>query len=165
MNLRNRHTGEVITERKFRDLFNHEGASDWARISLEYINSKDYDIVYEGPQASGGTVYQHSQLDGVELINGKWYTKYVLGPMFKDVVKDDGTLYTASQQEQDYQLKKDLEQISNIKQQQSEILNYIEKKELESGSLSLEWQDYKSSIVDIDKQPGYPWSVNWPDRP
>jgi hypothetical protein len=54
-----------------------------------YISDPAGDIVFEGPQATGGTVYQYSQRSGVEQLDGKWYTKYILGPVFTDTPATD----------------------------------------------------------------------------
>jgi len=48
-----------------------------------------YAELFEGPQASGGEFWQYSQQAGVEQKNGKWFTKYVLGPIFTDTKERD----------------------------------------------------------------------------
>jgi hypothetical protein len=55
-----------------------------APVTIEWMEANGIDPVFEGPQATGGTVYQYSQFGGIEQIDGKWYTKYVLGPIFTD---------------------------------------------------------------------------------
>lgn len=72
MEIRVKATGEVMFEHEFRA--QHPNVSG----PLDAL----YDVVFEGPQATGGTIYQYSQRDGVEEIDGQWFTKYVLGPVF-----------------------------------------------------------------------------------
>ena len=81
MEIRLRSTGEVILDREFYI------RSPMAPVPLtaEWLDTFGGDVVFEGPQATGGTVYQYSERAGVEQMDdGKWYTKYILGPVFKD---------------------------------------------------------------------------------
>ena len=82
MQIRIRESSAVMYIDEFRRL--NAGTSFPQVISEETLNDFGADVVFEGPQASGGTVYQYSQPAGVEQIDGKWYTKYILGPVFTD---------------------------------------------------------------------------------
>ena len=77
MQIRLRTTGQVMYESEFRAL--HPNTSLPQQLTEALINDLGADVVFEGPQATGGTVYQYSMSQGVEQIDGKWYTKYVLG--------------------------------------------------------------------------------------
>ena len=79
MQIRIRETGAVVYEGEFRALFPD---ASLPTLTEEVLDSLGADVVFEGPQATGGTRYQYSQRDGVEQIDGKWYTKYILGPVF-----------------------------------------------------------------------------------
>ncbi len=50
----------------------------------EFQPPEGYAELYEGPQATGGEFWQYFMQSGVEHKNGKWYTKYILGPVFTD---------------------------------------------------------------------------------
>lgn len=82
MEIRIRETGAVVTEQEFRAM--HPNTSMPQQLSAELLNNFGADIVFEGPQASGGEFWQYSMRDGVQELNGKWYTRYVLGPVFTD---------------------------------------------------------------------------------
>jgi hypothetical protein len=69
-------------EAEFRAYLKANDGPTWGVTTEEILDSLGADVVFEGPQATGGTVYQYSQCDGVEQIEGKWYTKHVLGPIF-----------------------------------------------------------------------------------
>ena len=99
MQIRIRETGAVMYEDEFRRLFPNTSMPQ--QLSEELINEFGADVVLEGPQASGGDQYQYSQRDGVEQIDGKWFTKYVLGPVFTDTTVD-GVTTTAAEQEAAY---------------------------------------------------------------
>ena len=78
MQVRIRETGAVMYEGEFRAL--HPNTSFPAQISEELLNDMGADVVFEGPQASP-TMYQVAFRDGVEQIDGKWYTKYSVSDM------------------------------------------------------------------------------------
>lgn len=82
MEIRIRETGQVMLEQEFRRL--HKQTSFPPQLSEQLLDSFGADVVMEGAQASGLEFWQHSQRDGVEQINGKWFTKYTAGPVFTD---------------------------------------------------------------------------------
>lgn len=86
MEIRIRETGAVVAERDFRAIYRQ---TSFPRVLSESVLS-DFgcDVVLEGPQASCEW-WQHSQRSGVEQINGKWYSKYVAGPIFDTVSERD----------------------------------------------------------------------------
>jgi hypothetical protein len=82
MEIRIRETGAVVTESEFRSLF--PNTSFPQQLTADLIEAMGGDVVFEGPQATGGEFWQFSMRDGVEQIDGKWYTKHTLGPVFVD---------------------------------------------------------------------------------
>jgi len=82
MQIRIQSTGDVVSEQGFRAM--RPNTSMPQQLTEATINDLGGDVVFEGPQASGGEFWQYSQQAGVEQKNGKWYTKYVLGPIFTD---------------------------------------------------------------------------------
>ena len=169
MEIRNRQTGAVITEGEFRELFKHEGAK--GNISAEYYTDRGYDIVFEGPQASGGTVYQFSMRQGVEQqSDGKWYTKYILGPVFTDrAATENEPAQTAAEQEAEYKARKDAEQAKNVRVMRDAKLaesDWRVIKALESNTpQDFEWASYRQALRDIPTQAGFPWTIVWPVQP
>jgi hypothetical protein len=113
MELRNRATGAVVTEQQFRS--EHPNTSFPEVLTPYIIEGFGYDPVLEGPQATTTPPYQYSQRDGVEQIEGKWYTKYVLGPIF--------TGETAAADEAAYVAMKDAEfKAANAARAKQELL-------------------------------------------
>jgi len=114
MQIRLRETGAVVLEQGFRAM--HPNTSMPQQLTEATINELGGDVVFEGPQASGGTVYQYSQAAGVEQIGGKWYTKYILGPVFADrAATEDQPAQTAAEQETEYKAAKDAEQAKSVR--------------------------------------------------
>ena len=107
MEIRMQDTGNVVTEQEFRAM--HPNTSMPLQLSEALLNDFGADVVFEGPQATGGTRYQYSMRDGVEQISGKWYIKHVLGPVFTGYTDAEGVLHTAAEQEAAYIAAKDAE--------------------------------------------------------
>jgi hypothetical protein len=78
-----RETGAVVTESELRAL--HPYTSFPYILTEELVNDLGADVVFEGPQASP-TRYQFSYRDGIEQIEGKWYTKYAVADMDAEAI-------------------------------------------------------------------------------
>ena len=160
MQIRIRSTGQVLLQHEWEKWVAQTYAKSLSGISEEAVNRFESDIVFEGPQASGGTVYQYSQQDGVEQIEGKWYTKYILGPVFTDGET------TAAEQETAYKAMKDAEQAANIRRSRTEKLNDCDWTQIaDSTADKATWATYRQALRDVPTQAGFPWTVTWPDVP
>lgn len=150
MEIRIKETGAVVFESELRNLYpNTSGPLDDL-----------YDVVFEGPQASGGTVYQYSQRQGVEQVNGKWYTKYVLGPVFTNGET------TAAEQEAAYKAAKDAEQAAAVRADRTKRLADSDWTQLSDAPVTgTAWATYRQALRDITDQAGFPWTITWPDAP
>jgi hypothetical protein len=161
MNLRNKQTGAVVTDGEFRAAFPSTGFP--IHITEQTYNEFGYDVVLEGPQASGGTVYQYSVPAGVEQIDGKWYTKHILGPVFTDGET------TAAQQEAAYKAQKDEEQAKNVRTQRTEKLRDCDWTQLDDTPMSntqkADWAEYRQALRDVPNQAGFPFDIEWPVQP
>ena len=80
MEIRIRNTGEVVHEREFRRLYPN---TSFPALTPELLDAFGADPVLNGPDAQNLLWWQHSQRAGVEQINGKWYTKHIVGPVFE----------------------------------------------------------------------------------
>jgi hypothetical protein len=159
MQIRIQSTGDVVSEQGFRAM--HPNTSMPQQLTEATINELGGDVVFEGPQASGGTVYQYSQAAGVEQIGGKWYTKYILGPVFTDGET------TAAEQEAAYKAAKDAEQAKSVRATRDAKLaatDWIVIKALEAGAaVPAEAAATRQALRDITSQAGFPWEITWPD--
>ena len=158
MQIRIKETGAVVFESELRGLYpNTSGPLDDL-----------YDVVFEGPQATGGTVYQYSQAAGVEQIEGKWYTKYILGPVFADrAAEGDQPAQTAAEQEAAYKATKDAEQAKSVRASRDAKLaatDWMVIKAVEtSTAVPAETAATRQALRDITSQAGFPWTITWPD--
>ena len=163
MQVRIRETGAVMYESEFRAL--HPNTSMPQQLSEELLNDFGADVVFEGPQATGGTVYQYSQRQGVEQINDKWYTKYVLGPVFIDQVVD-GVTTTAAEQETAYKAQKDAEQAKSVRATRDAKLAECDWTQVADAPVDKAvWATYRQALRDITTQTGFPWTVTYPEKP
>ena len=170
MQIRIRETGAVMYEAEFRAYQKANGGPSWDITTTEVLEALGADVVFEGPQASGGTVYQYSQASGVEQIAGKWYTKYVLGPVFTDRAASEGQpAQTALEQETAYKATKDTEQAKSVRQSRDDKLketDWIVIKNLElNANIPGAWEVYRQALRDIPAQSGFPWTITWPESP
>ena len=161
MQVRIRTTGAVMYEAEFRAYQQANNGPSWGQTTEEVLEALGADVVFEGPQATGGTVYQYSQAAGVEQAGGKWYTKYILGPVFTDGET------TAAEQEAAYKAQKDADQATAMRQQRNDKLkdcDWTQGKDIPDNTSST-WAAYRQALRDVPSQAGFPWTVQWPTQP
>jgi hypothetical protein len=147
-------------EAEFRAYTKANGGPSWETTTTEVLEALGADVVFEGPQATGGTVYQYSQASGVEQIDGKWYTKYILGPVFVDGET------TAAEQEAAYRAAKDAEQAKSVRETRTQLLKDSDWTQIaDSTADKTAWATYRQALRDITAQSGFPWTITWPNDP
>jgi len=156
MEIRIRSTGAVMLEDQLRRWLHETGGPSYETLTPEVMEAIGVDPVFEGPQATGGTVYQYSMRQGVEQqADGKWYTKYVLGPVFSN-----------AEDEAAYKARKDAEQADGVRRQRNEKLVECDWTQLaDAPANNAAWAIYRQALRDIPLQDGFPWVVTWPEKP
>jgi hypothetical protein len=158
MEIRIRTTGAVMYESEFRNL--HPATSFPPQLTADLLNDFDADPVLEGAQVSGDR-YQYSQRSGVEEVNGQWFTKYVLGPVFTDNEEA-----TAVEQEAAYKAAKDEEQAKSIRTSRNEKLKECDWTQVADAPVDqAAWATYRQALRDVTSQVGFPWDIIWPNDP
>ena len=167
MQIRIQSTGAVMYEAEFRAYQKANGGPTWGITTEEILDNLGADVVFEGPQASGGTVYQYSQAAGVEQVDGKWYTKYILGPVFTDTPATDTTpAKTAAENETAYKAMKDAEQAKSVRTSRTQLLKDSDWTQIaDSTADKAAWATYRQALRDITGQAGFPWTIVWPNDP
>ena len=161
MEIRLRSTGEVMLEDQFRRYQKENGGPTWDRTTDEVLEALGADVVFEGAQATGGTVYQYSMRAGVEQIEGKWYTKYILGPVFANT--EDAT---AVEQEATYKAQKDAEFAANARNQRDTLLTQTDWTQVADAPVDkAAWAAYRQALRDVPQQAGFPVTITWPEKP
>ena len=146
MQIRNRQTGAVMYEGEFRAM--HSNTSMPQQLSETLINDLGGDVVFEGPQAQP-TRYQVGFADGLEQIDGKWYTKYSVADM-----------------DQDAKAIKDAEQAEKTRSQRADKLKGSDWTQVADAPVDkAAWATYRQALRDITAQSGFPWDTQWPTQP
>lgn len=152
-------------ESEFRALYPSTSFSQ--QISAETLDAFGADVVFEGPQATGGDVYQYSQAAGVELIDGKWLTKHILGPVFIDrEATETDPAQTAAEQEAAYKATKDADQAKSVRTSRNDKLKECDWTQISDATVDKAlWATYRQELRDISSQEGFPWTITWPTQP
>lgn len=146
MRIRIRESGAVMYESEFRAYFPHTSMP--SPLTEAIINSMGGDVVFEGPQASP-TRYQVAFADGVEQINGKWYTKHSVTDM------DD-----------EAKAALDTAQAEAVRKQRNEKLSACDWTQVEDSTADkTAWAEYRTALRNVPSQAGFPWTIEWPDAP
>jgi len=167
MQIRIRTTGAVMYEAEFRAYTKANGGPSWDTTTTEVLTALGADVVFEGPQATGGTVYQYSQSSGVEQIDGKWYTKHILGPVFTDTAATETEpAKTAAENEAAYKATKDAEQAKSVRATRDAKLAECDWTQVADAPVDKAvWATYRQALRDITAQEGFPWTITYPDAP
>ena len=161
MQIRLRATGAVMLEGEFRAYQQANGGPSWGQTTDEVLEALGADVVFEGPQATPQNHYQFSMRQGVEQIDGKWYTKHILGPVFTDT--EDAT---AAEQEAAYKAQKDAEQSKAVRKDRNQRLKDTDWTQVADAPVDkAAWAAYRQALRDITAQVGFPWNVTWPTQP
>lgn len=132
------------------------------------LDALGVDPVMEGPQPGTMSPYQFAYRDGIEEINGKWFTKYAIGPVFADYTDDEGVTHTAAEQEAAYKAQKDAAQWEAIRTDRTRRLADTDWTQLDDTPLAntakQEWASYRQALRDITAQAD-PFNIEWPANP
>jgi len=146
MEIRIRSTGQVMYEGEFRA--SHPNTSFPPQLTAELLDSMGADVVLEGPQAQP-TRYQTAFRNGVEQVNGKWYTKYSVADMDQET-KD----------------ALDAQQAALIRSQRTQKLAESDWTQVADAPVDkAAWAVYRQGLRDVTAQTGFPWEVTWPAQP
>jgi hypothetical protein len=146
MELRIRDTGQVMTESEFRSL--HPNTSFPPQLTVELLDSFGADPVLNGPQAQP-TRYQVAFRDGVEEINGKWFTKYSAADMDADAIA-----------------AVDAAQAKSVRDDRNKRLSDSDWTQIEDAPVDKQaWATYRQALRDLTAQADFPWEVEWPEQP
>jgi len=147
MLIRIRSTGQVMYESEFRTHMKETTGASWNQTTDEILESFGATVVFEGPQVTP-TRYQTAFRDGVEQIDGKWYTKYSVADM-NDEAK----------------AAKDAEQAKSVRQTRDDKLKDSDWTQAADSPVNKEtWATYRQALRDLPNAEGFPW-VDFPNKP
>jgi hypothetical protein len=135
-------------EGEFRAYQQANGGPTWGITSEAILDSLGTDVVFEGPQVQP-TRYQFAFRDGVEQIEGKWYTKYSVADMDQEA-KD----------------ALDTTQAEAVRKQRTEKLKDSDWTQVADAPVDkAAWATYRQALRDVTQQSGFPWTIDWPVAP
>lgn len=146
MEIRIRETGAVVTSSEFRAM--HPDTGFPQVLVEEILDAFGADPVFNGPQAQPSR-YQTAFRDGVEQVNGKWYTKYSVADMGDEA-----------------KTALDEQQAASIRSERSRRLAESDWTQVEDSPVDkAAWAAYRQALRDVPTQAGFPWDVDWPSQP
>ena len=167
MGYRIRETGEYLASNASLRSYFSQQLRRTTEINDAVLENLGVDVVFEGPHATGGTVYQYSQSAGIEQIDGKWYTKYILGPVFTDTpATETEPAKTAAENEAAYKAMRDVEQAKAVRQSRDQKLKDSDWTQIaDSTADKAAWATHRQALRDITAQAGFPWNITWSEQP
>lgn len=146
MEIRLRATGQVVTEQEFRAM--RPNTSFPVQLDDATLDAFGADVLFEGPQAQP-TRYQTAFRDGVQQMNGKWYTKYSVAD-----ISDDAKAAV------------DARQADAVRATRNQKLKDSDWTQVVDAPVSqMSWAAYRQALRDVPSQVGFPWDVQWPTEP
>lgn len=148
MEIRVRATGVVMYESELRAYLKTNNGPSYDTLTPDVMQALGVDAVLEGPQAQP-TRYQIAYRDGVEQIDGHWFTKYSVADM-----------------DEDTKAATDAAQAKAVREQRNTKLSDSDWTQLaDSTADKTTWAAYRQALRDLTKQIGFPWEVIWPTQP
>ena len=164
MEIRNRETGAVTTVSQFKA--SYPNTSFPKQITNDILDSYGFDPVLNGPAAAVTAPYGVSIRDGVEEIDGQWFTRFVAGPVFTDTTDDEGNVTTAADNEAAYRQGIDDKAAENIRTERNKKLADTDWTQLaDSTANATAWGTYRQALRDLPSTDGFPHNVTWPTEP
>jgi hypothetical protein len=139
--------GQVMFESEFRQFIRDTKGATWDTTTSEVLAELGATVVLEGA-TSQLTRYQVAVRDGVENIDGQWFTKY-------SIVDLDAEGIAA----------KDAGQAKFVRTQRDEKLKATDWRFRIDMNPSQAWRDYCQALRDLPASTGFPWDVSWPTEP
>ena len=148
MEIRIRSTGQVMYESELRSYLAANNGPSYDQLTPDVMEALGVDPVLEGPAAQPER-YQIAFRDGVEQIDGQWYTKYSVADM------DD-----------EAKAAKNAEQSKLVRDQRNTKLSESDWTQVADAPVDkASWATYRQELRDITTQAGFPWVITWPTQP
>ena len=141
-------SGQVMYEAEFRAYTLSNGGPTWGTTTPEVLAELGASVVLESPTPTF-TRYQGIARDGVEQIDGQWFTKWKIVD-FDDAVKE----------------VVDEQQAKSVRTTRGEKLKDSDWSQVADAPVDKAvWATYRQALRDVPNQSGFPWEVTWPTQP
>ncbi len=164
MEIRNRSNGELTTVSQFKAT--QPNTSFPKQITIEILDSYGYDAVLNGAAATVTAPYGVSTRSGVEEVDGKWFTKFVAGPVFTDTTDAEGNVTTAAANEAAYKASVDARAAESVRTQRNTKLHDCDWTQVADTSADkAAWATYRAALRNLPASEGFPHNITWPTEP
>ena len=163
MKYRIQSTGDIKTQGEVRKMFpNTSLPRVW---TAEICADLGIDPILNGAQATVSGPYETSVEQGIEQVNGQWFTKFVVGPVFTDTT-EDGVTTTAAEHEAAYKAGIDAKAAESVRNERNTKLSASDWTQVADAPVDqAAWATYRQALRDITAQDGFPHNVTWPIKP
>jgi hypothetical protein len=164
MEIRNRSTGDLTTVSQFKA--SQPNTSFPKQITTDILDSYGYDAVLNGAAATVTAPYGVSTRSGVEEVDGKWFTKFIAGPVFTDTTDSEGVVTTAADNEVAYKAGVDSKAATSVRATRDTKLTESDWTQLaDSTADKAAWATYRTALRDLPSAEGFPHTITWPEEP
>ena len=167
--VRERSTGRVLTDITW--IVENKSKRPPQPLTTEFMEHNQLDPVFEGARPSITPPYQTIVDDGVEQVNGKWTTKYKVGPVFKEYKDSDNKTVTVETQTAAHKASVDAKVAQENRNKRTALLAETDYTALEdystSSSVAEKMRVYRQALRDITKNSNWPHlsDSDWPTKP
>lgn len=116
-------------------------------IPLEIVESYDVYECKQGPRPQYDFLTETIQSSGILFENGEYIQKWQVSQL------DQSTAEANIRNKRDSLIEEDIDKINGIWWEQMD------------DTKKQEWRDYRQNLLDIPQQTGFPYNVNWPNKP
>jgi hypothetical protein len=136
-------------------------------LTTEFMEHNQLDPVFEGARPSLTPPYQTIVDDGVEQVDGKWTTKYKVGPVFTEYKDKGGKTVTISEQTTTHKASVDARVAESNRNQRNVLLAETDYFGLSDVTMTDNMKTYRQALRDLPKHSKWPHLTDsdWPTKP
>ena len=163
--IRERSTGRVMTDITW--ITENKSKRPPQPLTTEFMEHNQLDPVFEGARPSLTPPYETIVDDGVEQINGKWTTKYKVGPVFTEYKDSGGKTVTISEQTTAHKASVDTRVAESNRNQRNVLLAETDYFGLSDVTMTDNMKTYRQALRDLPKHSKWPHLTDsdWPTKP
>ena len=163
--VRERSTGRVLTDITW--IVENKSKSPPHPVTTEFMEHNQLDPVFNGTRPSLTPPYETIVDDGVEQVDGKWTTKYKVGPIYSDYTDKDGKTVTVETQTAAYIASVDAGVAEGNRNKRTALLAETDYFGLSDVTMSSNMKTYRQALRDLPKHSKWPHLADsdWPTKP
>lgn len=163
--IRERSTGRVMTDITW--IVENKAKRPPQPLTTEFMEHNQIDPVFEGARPSLTPPYEIIVNDGVEQVDGKWTTKYKVGPVFTEYKDSSGKTVTISEQTTTHKASVDARVAESNRNQRNVLLAETDYFGLSDVTMADNMKTYRQALRDLPKHSNWPHLADsdWPTKP